>query len=190
MKDNNIVKQWMWTGLALAYLCTFTYGTVLRVDPTESSIYFKVKNLGFLSVEGQFEGFSVVFGLQDNKVIQSVEANIDVNSLNTKNRMRDRDIKSKKYLNLRKYPYITFKSTKPLSITDKNLTGELQINGVTKTVTMPVEFSYLKHKKTNKYVLSAKSTYILNRYDFEVDRFPFLIDESVQIDLVIIAKAY
>ncbi len=69
----------------------------------------------------------------------SVKLVIDAKSVNTRNERRDAHLRSKDFFHTDSFPQITFVSTivNKLSDTKVNLTGNLTIRGVTKTVTIP-----------------------------------------------------
>ena len=70
----------------------------------------------------------------DNPADTTVEATIDLASLNTHNAQRDNDLRPSSFLELDKYPTITFRSTRiePSGQDQYNMTGDLTIKGVTK----------------------------------------------------------
>lgn len=95
------------------------------------------------TVRGGFDKVSgtVVFDPQ-NPQTSSVEATIDVSSINTGVADRDAHLKSADFLDVENYPTIIFKST-DVKVTGDNtgdVTGDLTIRGVTRPVTLKVEF--------------------------------------------------
>jgi polyisoprenoid-binding protein YceI len=90
---------------------------------------------GFTSVQG-----TVVYD-SENHSASSVDVVIDVNSLNTSDTNRDTHLKSPEFLDVEKYPTITFKSKTIAKEGDGELRvkGDLTIHGVTKEVTLHVE---------------------------------------------------
>jgi len=71
----------------------------------------------------------------------SIEAALNVEHLDTDNHTRDADLRSATYFDTLQYPYMTFQSTtiKPLGPSRFQLTGNLTIKNVTKSVSFPVD---------------------------------------------------
>lgn len=112
-----------------------------QLDPYHTQIEFSAKHLGMMNVRGQFEDFSTVADIDPaNPEAASVEVTIQTVSVKTNNPARDNDLRSGNFLEVEKYPQITFKSTS-VQATGENqfkLNGELTIKGVTNPVTLHV----------------------------------------------------
>jgi polyisoprenoid-binding protein YceI len=120
--------------------------TKWAIDPTHSEIGFKVKHMMFTNVSGKFGTYdATIVTDDDNFENASIEFSADINSIDTNNADRDNHLKSADFFDGDKHPKLTFKAS---SFTKKDghnyeLTGDLSIKGVTKTVKFPVEFSGL-----------------------------------------------
>lgn len=116
--------------------------TVYAIDPAHSSAQFTIRHLMISNVRGDFKSVkgTVVYD-PENLAASSIEAEIDVNSLNTRDENRDTHVKSAEFFNVEKYPSITFKSTKVEREGEGEfkITGGLTILGVTKEVVLKVE---------------------------------------------------
>ncbi|HUZ95099.1 MAG TPA: YceI family protein [Edaphobacter sp.] len=116
--------------------------TVYAIDPAHSSAQFTIRHLMISNVRGDFKSVkgTVVYD-PENLAASSIEAEIDVNSLNTRDENRDTHVKSAEFFNVEKYPSITFKSTKVEREGEGEfkVTGGLTILGVTKEVVLKVE---------------------------------------------------
>jgi polyisoprenoid-binding protein YceI len=115
-----------------------------KVDPSHSQVGFAVKHLVISNVRGEFGAYQGKVVLDEADVTKSsVEATIDVNSLNTKVADRDAHLKSADFFDVAKYPSITFKSTKVAKAGPDRLqvTGDLTLHGVTKPVVLDVTTS-------------------------------------------------
>lgn len=111
------------------------------IDPTHSEVTFKVKHLMISTVTGRFkvfEGAAESEG-EEFKSAKDVEFKSDVKTIDTSNDQRDEHLKSGDFFDAEKYPYLSFKADN-FNIEDENLTGQLTIKDVTKTVTLDVEF--------------------------------------------------
>lgn len=116
--------------------------TIYAIDPAHSSAQFTIRHLMISNVRGDFKSVkgTVVYD-PENLAASSIEAEIDANSLNTRDENRDAHVKSAEFFNVEKYPSITFKSTKVERAGEGEfkVTGGLTILGVTKEVVLKVE---------------------------------------------------
>jgi len=112
------------------------------LDPTHSEVQFKVKHLVISTVSGAFKSFEGSLET-DTEDFQNAKVNVtlDVNSIDTNQEQRDGHLKGAEFFDAEKYPKISFTST---SLTkdgdDYKLTGNLTIKGITKPVTLDVEY--------------------------------------------------
>jgi polyisoprenoid-binding protein YceI len=116
--------------------------TTWNLDPAHSTAQFKVKHMMISNVKGNFTGLSGVLKLDAaNPSGSSVEASIDVTTVNTGDAQRDGHLKSADFFDADQFPTLTFKSTKVTSSGggDYAVTGDLTLHGVTKSVTFSVE---------------------------------------------------
>jgi polyisoprenoid-binding protein YceI len=127
----------------LPVLC-FAAPATFNLDASHSTAGFAVKHLVISSVRGEFRTFSGVVQLDDADPTKStVEATIDVNSLDTHVADRDAHLKSPDFFDTAKFPTVTFKSTKVAKAGKDALkvTGDLTLHGVTRPVTLDVKTS-------------------------------------------------
>ena len=120
--------------------------TKWAIDPTHSEIGFKVKHMMFTNVSGKFETYEATIVTEDDNFENaSIEFSADINSIDTNNTDRDNHLKSADFFDADNHPKLTFKASSFTKIDGHNyeLTGDLSIKGVTKTVKFPVEFSGL-----------------------------------------------
>jgi len=114
------------------------------IDFTHSQIQFTVRHMMISKVRGTFEKFDGVIDLNPDRPQDTrVEVQIDASSINTRDANRDAHLRSPDFLNAEQYPHLTFKSTsvEVISPTTARLNGDLTIRGVTKPVSMDVEFA-------------------------------------------------
>ncbi|MGA3194616.1 MAG: YceI family protein [Terriglobales bacterium] len=112
-----------------------------NIDPAHSTAQFTVRHLGISNVTGNFTKVSGTVALNEKDITQSqVNASIDVNSVDTRVEMRDKDLKSANFFDVAKYPTIEFKSKRIVKDGDKlKLIGDLTIHGTTREVTLDVD---------------------------------------------------
>lgn len=111
--------------------------TKWNLDPTHSEITFKVRHMMISNVKGSFTDFTSELESEDDTFKNvKVKTIIKTDSVNTNNADRDNHLKSEDFFNVAVNPEITFESN---SLNDE-ITGNLTINGITKPVTLDVEF--------------------------------------------------
>lgn len=117
--------------------------TKWSLDPTHSEITFKVKHLMISTVTGHFNKFSLEAETQtdDFSTAKKIEFTADINSIDTNNEQRDAHLKSADFFNGEKFPALKFSGIKYDANGDEGkLHGELTIAGITKPLTLNVEF--------------------------------------------------
>ena len=111
-------------------------------DLSHSSVNFHVRHLMVSKVHGRFSKWTGTLALDEQDLTQShLDVTIDATSIDTKDEKRDAHLRSPDFLDVEKFPTLTFKST---SITrdgddEYKVVGDLTIHGVTKQVTLAVE---------------------------------------------------
>ncbi|HEY6843682.1 MAG TPA: YceI family protein [Thermoanaerobaculia bacterium] len=130
--------------VAAALLCASAFAAeTFVVDKAHSEATFQVRHL-VSRVSGKFDDFTGAITVDREKPVASaVEFTIKAASIDTGNDNRDKDLKSANFFEVDKFPEISFKSTsiKPAGKKDVyDVTGEFTLHGVTKTITVPVEF--------------------------------------------------
>ena len=118
--------------------------TKWSIDPTHSEIGFKVKHMMFTNVSGKFSTYDATITTEgDDFENAAIEFSGDIASIDTANADRDGHLKSADFFDAENHPKLTFKASSFKKINDEKyeITGDLNIRGVAKTVTFPVEFS-------------------------------------------------
>ena len=119
-----------------------TATTTWNIDPTHSVAEFKVKHMMISNVKGTFSKISGVLNLDEgNPANSSVEASIDVTSIDTRDAQRDGHLKGADFFDAEKYPAMTFKSTRvnATGAGEGTVEGDLTIRDVTRKVVFDVE---------------------------------------------------
>jgi polyisoprenoid-binding protein YceI len=142
-----------------------------QIDPVHSSVGFKVRH--FVSrVPGTFTKFSgTIMVDRDNMENSSVEATIDVGSVNTANDQRNGHLKSPDFFDVAKYATITFKSKswKKTGEDTFDVTGDLTIKDVTKEVVLKVTLLAFGPGMKGMMLSGWEATTNLKRSDFGVN---------------------
>jgi len=116
--------------------------TTWNIDPAHTTAEFKVRHMMITNVKGQFTGVTGVLTLDEQDVTKSrVETSIDAASINTREVDRDTHLKSADFLDVEKFPTLSFASTRITRAGEGELQaeGDLTIHGVTKKVAFTVE---------------------------------------------------
>ena len=143
--------------------------TTWKIDPAHSSAHFVIRHMMITNVRGGFNGVqgTVVYDPADLGS-SSVDVTIDKNSLSTGDATRDTHVKSADFLDVEKYPTITFKSKKITKDGDGlKVTGDLTIHGATKEVALNVEGPTGEQKDPYGNIrVGASATTKIKRSDF------------------------
>jgi polyisoprenoid-binding protein YceI len=183
LQERTTMKQLV-AVLAAALAVPALAADTFKIDGAHTEASFTVKHLMISNVRGQFgktEG-TVVYDEKD-PTKSSVEATIDVASVNTRNADRDAHLKKADFFDVERFPTITFKSTKVEKVADGTLkvTGNLTMRGVTKPVVLDVVGPTAEVKDPwGNAKRGVSATTQLNRKDFGVSYGP----DAIVSDLV------
>jgi len=142
------------------------------VDAAHSSVEFTVRHLGLSKVRGRFNEFDASLTVGDSLDSVALRAAIDLASVDTSNADRDAHLRSTDFFDTETNPQMVFVST---AIADRGdggygLTGELTLNGVTRTVVLDVEFNGTEDYPMDSSVHAGFSaTGVLSRKTFGVE---------------------
>jgi polyisoprenoid-binding protein YceI len=158
-----------------------------QIDPAHSSAQFSVRHLGVSTVRGAFTKVSGSANFDPRDPAKgSLEANIEANSVDTRVEMRDNDLRSPNFLDVVKYPTITFHS-RQFKIAGEGklqIVGDLTIHGVSKEVVLDVDgpSAPIKDPMGNQRIGAAATTKI-NRKDFGVNGAPGVVGDDISITI-------
>lgn len=112
------------------------------LDTAHSEIQFKVKHMMISTVTGSFDRFNVQLSTEDEDFSTAdITFTAEAASVNTGSEQRDGHLKGADFFDAEQFPELTFKATSfKGSGDDYQLSGDLTIKGVTKPVTVAVEF--------------------------------------------------
>ncbi|MGA7873453.1 MAG: YceI family protein [Candidatus Binatus sp.] len=141
-----------------------------QIDPAHTNVEFTVRHMMISNVKGQFQKTSGTITASGNDPASAkIDAIIDASSVDTRVEMRDAHLKSHDFLDVAKYPTITFKSTKVEAAGPDQwkVTGDLTIHGVTRPVVLEVEQSGPPiHDPMGNTRAGASATTKIKRSDF------------------------
>jgi polyisoprenoid-binding protein YceI len=181
----------MLAALAVALLLALTAAAqdTWQLDPPHSSAQFSVRHLGVSTVRGAFT--KVSGSMQYDAAMpgkSSIQVTIEAASVDTRVEMRDNDLRSANFLDVQKYPAITFQSKKVESAGPGKLkvTGDLTIHGVTKEVILDVDGPTPAIKDPmgkQRLRMGASATTKINRMDFGVSADAGMVGDEITITL-------
>jgi len=166
--------------------------TTYKIDPAHSTAQFVARHMMITNVRGGFSGVQgTVVHDPENPTASSVEVVIDANTINTLEAARDTHLKSADFLDVEKYPTITFKSSKSALDSDElRLEGNLTIRGVTREVVLKVEVPSEETKDPwGNARIGASATTRIKRSDFglnwnaALETGGFLVGDNLKIEL-------
>lgn len=153
-----------------------------KVDPVHSSVLFRVKHLNTAYVYGRFNEFSGTFAVDPAQPQNSkLELTVQTGSVDTNNADRDKHLKSPDFFNTAQFPAATFKSTAFRAINEKQVevTGNLTLNGVTKSITAQLELTGEGASPFQDYRKGLYALLKINRSEFGIKFMPGGLSEEV-----------
>lgn len=117
-----------------------------NIDAVHSSVIFRAKHMGVTYNYGRFNEFSGNITMDESDVSKSkVELEVKTASVDTANAKRDQHLRSPDFFNAKQFPVITFTST---NVSQKaghedvlEVTGDFELHGVKKSITVDVEIT-------------------------------------------------
>ena len=163
------------------------------IEPAHSSAHFKVRHLMIANVRGEFSKVSGTVKFDpSNPAASSIAAEIDVNSINTREPDRDKHLKSADFFDAANYPTMKFQSKTVAADGPQGykVTGDLTIRGTTREVVLNVTGPTPEVKDPWGYTRrGAEGVAKISRKDFGLTYNPMLetggvvIGDEVEISL-------
>jgi polyisoprenoid-binding protein YceI len=166
-----------------------------KIDPAHSSAQFVVRHMMITNVRGLFNNLQGTVTWDDaNPGATAIDAVIDASTINTHEAQRDAHLKSADFLDVEKYPTITFKSTGASGNGDGevNVKGELTIHGVSKPIVLKVDGPTAEGKDPwGNLRIGASATTKIKRSEFgltwnaALETGGFLVGDELKIEIEI-----
>src|SRR5690349_17607165 len=139
MSDNPSWEEPRHSAPATVVIPGYSAGT-WKADPVHSEVVFSVRQFMVGKVRGRFTGYDVTIVTSEDPLGSSVAATIDLASVDTGNKRRDNHLRSADYLEVGKYPAMSYRST-GIRRTGGGwaVDGELTLHGVIRPVPLDVE---------------------------------------------------
>lgn len=143
-----------------------------EIDTAHSSVKFSIRHF-VAKTTGNFGDFTGTLKInRDDITKSSVEATIQIPSVDTNNEKRDAHLQEDDYFNAAEQPLMTFESTEWSATDDEDqfkVTGDLSFNGVTKPVTLDVELLGFGEGMRGSYLSGWEATTSIDRTEWGVD---------------------
>ena len=141
------------------------------LDPTHSEISFKIKHLMITNVTGNFNNFEVKAETEGDDFSKAkVNADIQVDSINTNNSQRDAHLRNADFFEAEKFPLISFRSSRIQKVDEEtySLLGDLTIKETTKPVKIALEYGGITKDPYGNVKAGFSLSGKINRHDFGV----------------------
>ncbi len=149
-----------------------THVEIYEIDTVHSSIKFSIRHF-VAKTTGNFGDFSGTLNINRGDLSKSsVEATIQIPSVDTDNEKRDAHLQEDDYFNAAEQPLMTFISTKWAATEDESefkVTGDLSFNGVTKPVILNVELLGFGEGMNGAYLSGWEATTTIDRTKWGVN---------------------
>ncbi|MQA86437.1 MAG: hypothetical protein GEV03_17850 [Streptosporangiales bacterium] len=140
------------------------------IDPTHTEVGFSVRHLMVSKVRGRFSKVDGEINIAENLQESSARATIEMASVDTRAEDRDNHLRSPDFFDVENHPTMTYASTGiRRNGEDYEVDGELTIRGVTRPVTLTVEWGGVHPDPWGGQRLGLSATGRINRQDFGMD---------------------
>lgn len=156
--------------LSVLLLATLALADEYKIDKSHSEVGFTTRHLMISNVNGRFTDFAGTITYDPTDVTKSaVSVSIKTPSITTDNARRDEDLRTSEFMDVAKFPEMTFASKKVEKRGSQLvLIGDLTIKGVTKQVEIPFELSGPITDPWGNTRIAAEGSTTINRRDYGV----------------------
>jgi polyisoprenoid-binding protein YceI len=162
-----------------------------ELDPVHTSAQFVARHLMVSKVRGKFTEVSGTIHIAEDATESSVEVRIDPASVETGDEQRDAHLRSPDFLDVERYPEITFRSTSIEGSSPSHFLvhGELTVHGVTRPVTLEAEYHGVTADPWGGRRAGFSATTEVDREDFgltwnvAIEAGGFVVGKKVRLEL-------
>lgn len=170
--------------------------TPYEVDTAHSMILFRAKHNNVTYNYGRFNEFTgkIVMGAKDasGRSDSTVEFEVKAASVDTGNEKRDQHLRSSDFFSAKQFPVITFKSTEVRVKKEKEhvleVTGDLELHGVKKSITVDVEITGRTTGRDGESLIGFESIFEIKRSEFGMTYGMGGISDDIRLIVSIEAK--
>ena len=174
-KNNHLRKSLLVLGFS-SIMSTGLMAETFVTDQGHTEVMFGWSHAGVSLQNGEFTSANGTLELGESLEDSTIEVEIDTASVSTGVGPLDDHLKSADFLEVEKYPTMTFKSTsvKMTGDTTMDVTGDLTIHGVTQPVTLATELTHAKGEHPlGKNIDYYKGEWIAFKATTEIDHMAF-----------------
>ena len=161
------------------------------LDPVHSQIQFIARHMMVSKVRGFFREFSGTLLIAEVPEESQVEVTIKAASIDTGDATRDEHLRAPDFLDVERSPDITYRSTavRPGAGDKWDVAGLLTIKGVTREVSLSVEFCGVNPDPWGKIRAGFLANTEINREDFDItwnqalETGGFLVGKGIKIEI-------
>lgn len=170
-REKQMIRTVILLAASLMFPCPSYCGESYRIEPGQSAVNFSVRHMVLSTVRGKFTDFSGILELEENDLIKSsVSVRINAASITTENAVRDKDLRSANFLDIEKYPEITFTSHRVVKQNDGYLlVGDLNMHGVSKEVSIPFTYNGKVKDLAGRMRVGFEGHVTINRKDWGIN---------------------
>ena len=164
-----------------------------EIDTAHSMILFRAKHSGVSYNYGRFNEFTGKLMIDETDISKStVEFEVKTASVDTANEKRDQHLRSSDFFSAKQFPVITFKSTK-VSMKDGKedmleITGDLELLGVKKSITVDVEITGKAKGRQGEPLIGFESIFTIKRSEFGMTYGAGAVSDDIRLIVTIEAK--
>ena len=187
-------------GLILALLIVGFAGNIqladaadtYEIDTAHSMILFRAKHNGITYNYGRFNEFTGEITMDDDVSKSTVAFEVKTASVDTANQKRDQHLRSSDFFSAKQFPVITFKSTKvSMKEGEKDMlevTGDLELLGVKKSITVDVEITGRGKGRGGESLIGFESIFTIKRSEFGMTYGAGSVSDDIRLTVSIEAK--
>lgn len=164
-----------------------------EIDTAHSMILFRAKHKGISYNYGRFNEFSGKLSIDETDISKSaIEFEVKTASVDTANEKRDQHLRSPDFFSAKQFPVITFKSTKVSMKEGKEnmleVTGDIELLGVKKSITVDVEITGKGKGKQGESLIGFESIFTINRSEFGMTYGAGAVSDDIRLIVTIEAQ--
>jgi polyisoprenoid-binding protein YceI len=140
------------------------------IDPVHSFVDFIAQHLMVGQIRGSFQPLTGNINIADDPTLSSLDISIDTVSISTHNATRDEDLRSARFLDVRKFPKMTYRSTGVTVEPGGHFTveGELTIRDITHPVSIDSVFTGIVDDPWGNTRVAFHGRAKISRRDFDL----------------------
>ena len=163
-----------------------------EIDTAHSMILFRAKHNNVSYNYGRFNEFTGKIITDEFASMGMVEFEVKSASVDTGNEKRDQHLRSSDFFSAKQFPVITFKSTKVSAKEGEEdvleVTGDLELHGVKKSITVDVEITGRAKGKDGESLIGFESTFTIKRSEFGMTYGMGPVSDNIRLIVSIEAK--